>query len=111
MPLDALKASFIESSIPSALADEIETPGARANIPYVPNSVGPTDDDCQISGLDDFVDAPIATTLRPFAGSSNCPPVLPGAIKERDHGFSRAHKSKSAVLSVYAVVSSPHEFE
>ena len=69
------------------------------------------DEDCQISGFVAFVDAPIATTLRPLDGSNNCPPVLPGAMKESDQGFSIAHKSKSAVLSVYAVVSSPQEFE
>ena len=100
VPLDDLNALFIESSKPSALAELIETPGATAKIPNVPNSVGPTEDDCQISGVADFVEAPTATTLRPFDGSNNCPPVLPGAIKERDHGTSIAHKSKSAVLSV-----------
>ena len=86
-------------------------PTARAKIPFVPASVGPVEDALQRSISADFTEAPMAAMFLPFAGSSRSEPVFPGAMKERDQGIASAHASKSDVLAVYAVVSSPHELE
>ena len=89
----------------------MDEPGANAKIPFVPDSVGPIEEELQRSVDSDFIEAPTATTFLPFAGSSNWPPLFPGAIKARDQGISKAHASKSPVRAVYSVVASPQELE
>ena len=44
-----------ESSIPSALAELMETPGATTKIPNVSASVGPIDEEGHSAGDADFV--------------------------------------------------------